>query len=142
MVSRQLDISGYLAAMDQKRKEQPNELLRIQIVEYMDFVKSLVQVSSIMSQSFYVVIPLAQVEKKETNFIEKLGLFKGQTGQTETKTEEELRSQLWQRMQFVASGLAGMGIKATPLKTEEIIDLFYRLYNMGSKEAPTNPEKQ
>ena len=132
MVSRRLNINEYLSSIEQKRKEQTNELLRIQIAEYFDFIKNLVQVGNIMDQTFYVVVPLSKMEKKESGLVEKLGLTK-KTGGDEIKSFDELKSQLWQRLEYVAGGLAGMGIKSAPLNTEEITQLFYRLYNMGTK---------
>lgn len=135
-VSRTLDISDYIAIMEQKRKEQTNELLRIQIAEYQDFVKNLVQVGNIINQSFYVVITLLKIENKQSGFMEKLGL--GQTNtQQETKSLDELKTQLWQRVEYVSSGLLGAGIKSSPLNTEEVTQLFYHLYNMGTKDNPT-----
>lgn len=141
MVSRHLNIDEYLASIEQKRKEQTNELLRIQIAEYLDFIKNLVQVGNIMDQSFYVIVPLPKVEKKESGIAEKLGLFQ-KTGNEEIKSFDELKTQLWQRLEYVAGGLAGMGIKSAPLNSEEITQLFYRLYNMGTKSVPTVAPKE
>ena len=141
MVSRHLNIDGYLADIEQKRKEQANELLRIQITEYLDFIKNLVQVGNIMDQSFFVIVPLARVEKKESRIIEKLGLFQGSKNE-EALGFDELKTQLWLRLEYVAGGLTGMGIKSAPLNTEEITQLFYRLYNMGTKTVSTGPPKE
>lgn len=143
MVSRHLNIDGYLASIEQKRKEQANELLRIQIAEYLDFIKNLVQVGNIMDQSFYVIVPLSRVEKKESGIIEKLGLFQSSKPKNEQAMGfDELKTQLWLRLEYVAGGLAGMGIKSAPLNTEEITQLFYRLYNMGTKTVSTGPPKE
>ena len=139
MVSRHLNIDGYLASIEQKKKEQTNELLRIQIAEYLDFIKNLVQVGNIMDQSFFVVVPLARVEKKEGGIIEKLGLFQNAKNTETVKSFDELKTQLWQRLDYVSSGLAGMGIRSAPLNTEELTQLFYRLYNMGMKNIATMP---
>lgn len=136
-VSRTLDISDYLNIMEQKRREQANELLRIQIAEYKDFVKNLVQVGNIIHQSFYVVVTLLKIENKQSGFLEKLGLGEKKNSQQETKSLDELKTQLWQRVEYVVSGLAGAGIKSTPLNSEEIIQLFYHLYNMGTKDNPS-----
>ena len=141
MVSRHLNIDEYLASIEQKRKEQINELLRIQISEYFDFIKNIVQVGNIMDQSFYVVVPLSKVEKKESGIAEKLGLVKKPQNEA-AKNFDELKTQLWQRMEYVSGGLAGMGIKSAPLNTEEITQLFYRLYNMGMKNMPTTAPKE
>ena len=139
-ISRQLDISDYLAALEQKRKEQPNELLKIQISEYIDFIKNLVEVSNIMSQSFFVVVPLSAFEKKESSGImDKLNIFKKSSKQVQTKSQEDLKAQLWQRVEYVISGLTSMGLKAVPLNTQEAIELLYSLYNMGVEEKPTLP---
>lgn len=138
MISRHLNIDEYLASVEQKRKEQENELLQIQIAEYYDFIKNLVQIGNIMEQSFFVVVPLSRVEKKESNMIEKLGLFeKSKNKDNEVKNFDELKAQLWQRMEYVSSGLGGLGIKSTPLNTEELTQLFYRMYNMGTKGMST-----
>lgn len=137
-VSRRLDISSYLAALEQKRREQENELLRIQTAEYLDFVKNLVQISQIMSQSFYLIVPLAPTEQENQTLSQKFsGLLRGGAGSKETKSVEELKNQLWQRVNYMVAALAGVGLKAAPLNNEEIIQLFYRLYNMGLKEKPT-----
>ena len=136
-VSRTLDISDYIAIMEQKRKEQTNELLRIQIAEYQDFVKNLVQVGNIINQSFYVVVTLLKIENKQSGFLEKLGLGDKKSSQQETKSLDELKTQLWQRAEYVVSGLSGVGIKSSPLNTEEIVQLFYHLYNPGTKDNPS-----
>jgi len=135
-ISRTLDISDYLEIMEQKKKEQTNELLRIQITEYQDFVKSLVQVGNIINQSFYVVITLLKIENKQSGFLEKLGLGNNTTNQQKIKSLDELKTQLWQRVEYISSGLLGAGINSAPLKTEEIIQLFYHLYNMNTKDNP------
>ena len=133
VISRRIDLSSYLAVLEQKKREQPNELLKIQIDEYMDFIKNLVQISNIISQSFLVVIPLSPMENKEQNIMEKIGLTKKKSDFQE-KTREELKDQIWQRADFVISGLAGIGIKAAPLNDQEIIEILYKIYNTGSQE--------
>jgi len=142
VTSRQLDISSYLDLLEQKKKEQDNELLKVQIIEYEDFVKNLIEASNIMSQTFFVVVPLSRVEKKEGGIVSKLGLFKKGVKDQTDKNFEELKTQLWQRVEYVASGLNGIGIKAAPLNTQEITELFYHLYNMGLKEKPTLTPKE
>ena len=135
MLSRHLNIEEYLAYIEQKKQEQANELLRIQVSEYLDFIKGLVQIGSIMDQSFFVVVPLAKVEGKEGSLVKKLGLFKKPAADQETKGFDELKNQLWQRLDYVANGLAALGLKAAPLNAEELVQLFHRLYNMGTKNV-------
>lgn len=143
IVSRQLDISGYLALLEQKRKEQENELLRVQASEYIDFVKNLVQMTRIMSQFFYIIVSIVPIEQKNQGITEKItSALKGSSVKPETKSREELKSQLWQRISYIETSLSSLGVKTSVLNTEEATELFYHLYNMGLKEKPTLTEEQ
>jgi hypothetical protein len=57
MRSRKLDIEPYLDTLREAQKIQTNELLKIQIAEYIDFVRTFVKASNIVAKSFYVVVP-------------------------------------------------------------------------------------
>ena len=46
------------------------------------------------------------------------------------------RAQLEERLALVAGGLAGTGVRAVPLGTEEVIELLYRSFNPGELENP------
>ena len=48
---------------------------------------------------------------------------------------ENYKNQLWQRVDHVVAGLAGTGVKLAPLKTEELIELFYNSYNPSVVES-------
>jgi len=52
---------------------------------------------------------------------------------TKEETFQELKINLWQRVEFIATGLRSMGIKTAPLNTEELIELFYKTYNPSAK---------
>ncbi len=136
-ITRKLDISDYLELLEKKKKEQTNELLRIQTSEYIDFVKNLIDVSNIMSQSFFVIVPLTLMEKKEAGILEKIGLSFKKEAAKEEKTFEEMKNQLWQRVNYVIAGLTGLGLNAVPLNNEELISLFYHLYNMNAEDNPS-----
>jgi site-specific recombinase XerD len=57
--SRKRDIRPYLALLEQREKEQMNDLLKIQIQEYIQFIKKYTEENSIMTKSFFLVIPYA-----------------------------------------------------------------------------------
>ena len=62
ITSRKLNLDHYLEFLEKKEKEQQNELLRMQISEYRNFVSQLVDVSNIMDKGFYIIIPLSPNE--------------------------------------------------------------------------------
>lgn len=134
--SRRLDINPYIQILDDKEKEQYNELLRFQINEYRSFIKNLVSVSNIMTRSFYVVVPFAFTEGKKETVLDKIQVaLNPKQAIVEKKMEfESYKNQLWQRVDHVIAGLEGTGIRMTPLNTEELIELFYGAYNPGILE--------
>jgi hypothetical protein len=127
-----MDISDYLQFLDERYREQQNELLKIQIADYREFVKELVKVTGVMSKRFFVVIPFSAMESKEDGALTKISTaFSGNKNLKgmESKDFHKYKAQLWQRVNHVVHGLGGMGVKAEPLKTQELIELFFSLYN-------------
>lgn len=131
--SRKLDINPYLATLEEKLKAQENELLKIQTAEYIDFVRSFVTLSDIMVKRFYTIVPFDPIESKTESPFEKIGsLIKTPSRKSQELPEEkfqEYKNQLLQRVDHIISALAHVSIKAVRLQTEELIELFYNLYN-------------
>lgn len=129
--SRRLDINPYIELLDEKEKEQTNELLRFQISEYRNFIKNLVNASNIMTKTFYVIVPFAFTEGKKENFVDRIRIaFNPKQAIMEKNMEfENFKNQLWQRVDHIIAGLEGTGIRMIPLKTPELIELFYNAYN-------------
>lgn len=130
--SRKMDITPYLEEVKHKRDTQKNELLRLQMNEYIDFVGGLVENSNIMSKTFFVTISFSVVQNKKENFLGRI--FKGVKSATGKHTFndqefEHARNQLFQRVEQVAVGLRGIGLRVVPLQTQELLELFYNMYN-------------
>ena len=137
--SRRLNITGYLEKIKELEKAQKNELLKIQTKEYYNFIKSLTEVGTIMSKSFFVVVPFTLFEGQGMKVPTQI--FK--TRSTPTLGEEEFqrcKGQLWQRMEFVALGLRRCGLRAVPLTTEELIELFWSTHHPKEAEFGYYPE--
>jgi len=70
----------------------------------------------------------------------KNGIFskKGKKTDAQEATEdfEENRTQLEQRISIVESGITRTGVRAVRLGTEEVIEIFYKLFNPGDVEKP------
>jgi hypothetical protein len=142
--SKRLDIRPYIALLEGQYKEQTIELMKIQTREYIEFIKTFVDNSSIMTKSFFVVIPYSPttINKNSNPLSGVSGLFSARkntpaqkTAQTNTEFEE-YRSQLEQRTGVVEQGLTRCGIRVAELGTEEVVELFYKIFNPGDTEKP------
>ncbi|MDE2030674.1 MAG: hypothetical protein KGI58_00205 [Patescibacteria group bacterium] len=137
--SRRLDIRPYLLMLEAREKEQTEKLLKIQTREYMEFIRSFTDEVNIMTKTFFVVVPYSQTILKSNN-----GMIDKLLGSTTPKKQientkkamdmadfEEKRSQLDERVSVIISGLGGLGIRSSQLKTEEVVELFYKTFNPG-----------
>ncbi len=136
--SRRLDIRPYIALLEKVAKEQENELLQVQTREYIGFIKSFTESVNIMTKSFFIVVSYepAIIQGKASIF----SFLGGAKSNAKQKSEnfEENRTQLLQRMEVVMAGLTRIGVRAVPLGTEELVELYYKLFNPGDTEKPIN----
>lgn len=134
--SRRMDLRPYLALLEEKAPEQKTELMRIQLHEYVEFVRSFTDRTNIMTKSFYIVVPYApHVSAADTISFLRRDSASAKSAAAEVSFEED-RAQLEQRLSLVVGGLSGTGVRAVPLGTEEIIELLYRSFNPGELENP------
>jgi type IV secretory pathway VirB4 component len=136
--SKKLDIRPYIALLESRYKEQGTELMKIQTREYIEFIKTFVENSNIMTKSFFVIVPyqppLITADKNPlTKFMGK----SGSGGPTLPNAQfDEYRSQLQQRVGVVEQGLVRCGIRVAELGTEEVVELYYKIFNPGETEKP------
>ena len=137
--SRKLDIRPYLALLEEQVKKQENNLMKIQVREYMEFVRSFTESANIMTKHFYIVVPYTPNTLNNTSAKGVLEAFKfgSRTDAiTQDKTFEENRSQLEERVGVVEQGLVRCGVRVARLGTEEAIELLYKAFNPGETEKP------
>ncbi|TSC74084.1 MAG: hypothetical protein G01um101444_381 [Parcubacteria group bacterium Gr01-1014_44] len=133
--SRRLDIKGYLAKTEAIVNQIDNELLRIQGIEYLRFVKSLTELANIMSKKFYLVVPFYLTETVDSSkgFGERFKETFGSAGDKLKGLNDEdftvYKAQIRQRSDLLSAGLQEMGLTSRTLGQEELIKMFYNLYN-------------
>lgn len=144
--SRKVNIDGYLAKIKIRDDAETNGLLKIQIKEYAQFIKTLVSMTNVMSKRFYIVVPYAvgaeEAEKALGRIAELLPLpVKKSSGSPRQKEETDFESkkmQLKHRVNAVFSGLRPTGVKIIRLQTQELLELYYNLYNPEKTEKKSS----
>ena len=137
MQSKKLNITGYLEKLKELEEKEKIELLKIQIAEYRKFIKELIKGGAIMSKQFFTIVPFNLAE------LHKLTAEEKKQKKAASLIEEKFqraRTQLWQRMEFVALGLRRCGLQSIPLNTTELIELFWSLYHPEQSEVGYYPE--
>jgi type IV secretory pathway VirB4 component len=141
--SRRLDIRPYLALLEEKEKEQVNELMKIQTREYIEFIRNFTETTNIMSKSFFIVVPyssntVSSMEKKKfaVPFFTPKTVSHGTNTKEWLQNFEESKTQIEQRIAVIETGLTRLGVRVAQLGTEEIIELFYKIFNPGELDKP------
>ncbi len=132
--SRKLDLDKYLEKLKAIGEKQENQLLKHQTFDYIDYIQRVIEYADIMEKEFYVVIPMDPGRTVKKNFIEKFWeRMHPQDSVSEIQRRhnefENLKKNLLQRLNVVTTGLENCGIKVAPLTSEELIALFYQIYN-------------
>src|SRR5690606_12024431 len=129
----------YLSELSDVAEKQTNPLLQKQTVDYVDYIKRLLEYADIMNKSFYLVVPFngALGDDKPAGFIAFMQkLFQRISGrQTDAdyvkkkKQFDTLKKGLDHRVNIVSAALENCGLKVNRLNTQELIELYYNSYN-------------
>lgn len=136
--SRKMNIENYLNILKEREEQETNELLKNQIAEYSEFIRSFVAENAVMAKTFFVVVPYDSIAIPKVGRAVFASLKFWQTSKpaAEKGNENFERKivQLNQRTETVVNGLSQIGLRAVPLNDEELIELFYNLYNPKAVE--------
>ncbi len=124
--SRRLNIEPYIANLEALEPIQYNDLMRVQLREYIEFIRTFTTEVDVMSKNFFLVIPYTapRIDIKKS-----VASVLGRGKILETNTLEEQRLQLEQRQSVVEQGLNRIGVRTIELNTDELVELFYHIYN-------------
>ena len=136
--SRRLNIEPYLAMLAERKDKQDNDLMRIQLREYIEFIRTFVHEVDVMSKNFFVIVPYTPTKLNLGKSFTSM-LSQGRMTSQSDNTLEEQRLQLEQRQAVVEQGLNRIGVRTIALQTDELVELYYHTYNPGdiTGSAPT-----
>lgn len=132
--SRKVNVEKYLEAIKTRKASEENELIKIQIDDYVDFVKSFVQDNPVISKNFFAVIPYDVISLKKSakgflSLFRKSRIEEEQEAAMERLSAEQHLQQLNERVAEVVAGLSSVGLRVQSLDDDSLTELFYNLYN-------------
>ncbi len=141
--SRRVNMAGYLEKLKKLEERQGNDLIKAQTADYRRFIGQILEKGDIMSKTFYIVVPYTLAEAQGTVSAAREVFRKKKTQQTSSRMSTEAfnraRSQLLQRMEFVAIGLRRCQLGAVPLTSPELIEVLWALHHPDSAEQGYYP---
>lgn len=130
---RRVDLSRYIAKLQAIGVDETNELIKVQITDYIDFIQRLSAEVNIMDRSYFVIVPHNKnpgVSTTKQTWMDKLlGGKKNKETVYTVQEFEALKAQLEEKTQIVTGRLESLGIQAKKLGSAELIELYYNTYN-------------
>ena len=126
--SRRLDIQPYLNKLMERENNQDNDMMRIQLREYIEFIRTFTKEVDIMSKNFFIVVPYTPTEIDFSANLSSMFSKRKNVKIDENKFQEH-RTQLEQRTNLVEQGLNRIGVRTIMLQSEELVELFYHIFN-------------
>lgn len=137
--SQKKDITGYLSLLEKAKTNQNNPLLKDLINKYQAFVRETVTQAEILDKKFYLVIPFSALEMGAGQVASSvLDQFlpkskKKQKALDVDRVVEKAKTSLEPKRDHLVRLLGRIGLVAKQLKTNELIRLFFRIYNPDAK---------
>lgn len=131
ILSKKMDISSYLDYVDGKINRQINEILRTRLTSYKEFIKAIIKKNTVLEKRFFFVVPFSPLE---------LGVSGIQAKRLNKEyVVTRAKTSLYPKRDHLLRLLAKIGLRATVLQRQEMVELFYNLYNpsaTGRRLAP------
>lgn len=136
IISRKMNISSYLELLAKEQERQQSPKLRNQIARYYEFISSIVKQNLVLEKKFYIVIPFSPLELGVKGAF---NIFPGKkTKRLPFPKEyiyERAKTALFPKRDHILRQLTRTGIRGQQLTTQQLIELFFSLYNAMQAES-------
>lgn len=128
--NKRMDITSYIKELDDVVRDTKNPQLATYVQYYRDFVHEMVTVNVVLNKAFYIVVPFSPLESVT-------GAVKStQKAQSAAETyAETAKKALQTKASTLLAQLQKFAMSARILEREDLIKLFYDIYNEGTNIA-------
>ena len=131
ILSKKMDISSYLDYLEGKISQQSVDVIKKRLESYKEFIKNVVKKNSVLEKRFFFVVPFSTLEM-------------GVSGVNAKSLNKEYvisraKTSLYPKRDHLVRLLSKIGLRASILQKQELVELFFNLYNSsptGKRLAP------
>lgn len=129
ILSKHMDISSYIELLTSEEDRQNNPIAKGRLRQYREFILSIVKENKVLEKKFYLIISFSPLELGLKNA---LGSQKKKLPFSIDYILSRAKTSLLPKRDHILRQLGRIGLKARQLTTQELVELFYNIYN------PTN----
>lgn len=127
--SKRSDVSAYIKLLNQQETRQTNPDLKNQIRKYREFVSATVQQNQVLEKSFYFVIPFSVNELGVSGAVSTMTGRSKKLPYPKDYILQQAKTNLYPKRDHLTKQLNRIGINSRELTTQELVELFYDIYN-------------
>lgn len=141
LVSKQKDITDYIKLLDGRIVQTQNPLLQNQLTKYRDFIKSVVRQGNVLDKKFYVAIPFSSLEMGPASALKFLNPKPATSSVSRDSLINRATTNLSPKRDHLIRLFARIGLKVRQLSSQDLLQLFFELYNRDLLGAKTKLPK-
>lgn len=125
IVSKKIDMNGYLDTLDKKISATQHPQTKEHLLYYKDFIQELVKGEGLLDKKIYIIIPYSYLEGGAASVAQKTN----QNNANKAGFSDQARAALLSKAGVIMAQIQRMGLSARTLPHEELIKVFYELFN-------------
>lgn len=134
------DISSYMNFLDEQAKRITHPLLAKLMMDYRGFIQESVKKKNVLGKRFFLILYLSPLELGVAKSVASITKRKGPLPFTKSYVIKKAKITLYPRRDHLIRQAGRLGIKLRQLTTQEIIDLYYAIYNPEKPAVKKEPE--
>jgi len=131
IVSKKIDVSSYLDYLEDKINKQTVDILKNRMIEYREFIKSIIKINTVLEKRFFFVVPFSPLE---------MGISGTNPGSLNKEyVFTRAKTALYPKRDNLLRLITKIGLNGSVLQRQELTELYYNLYNpsaTGRRLAP------
>ncbi|OGD62770.1 hypothetical protein A2160_04930 [Candidatus Beckwithbacteria bacterium RBG_13_42_9] len=130
--SQKKDVSAYLQLLKEQEAKLKKPILVEQMKMYREFVETTVKENDVLDKKFYVSIPFSPLELGVSSTLMQTARPKKGLPFPKSYILERAKTNLYPKRDHLIGQLSRLGLRSKQLSTQELLQLFYSIYNPGS----------
>ena len=134
--SKRKNIQTYMKYLDKAHGQINNPKLFDMMEDYKTFVAETIKRKNVLEKKFYVILPLSALELGVGKSMISLTKKKGPLPYPKSYVIKKAKITLYPKRDHLKRQVGRLGIKLRQLNTNELISLFYSIYNEDALPSP------
>ena len=129
ILSKRMDISSYIEYLAAEERKATDPVMKERIQHYREFILSTIKENKVLEKKFYLVVPFSVLELGIKDSTKSLSAMRKNLPFGKDYILSRAKTSLFPKRDHILRQLGRIGLHGRQLTTQELVELFYNLYN-------------